>query len=153
MPEENSHAVSESTVDHMALPKHPAPTAPQGASIRSSVAMKKTISFRAGLTSRAVIDTAAEIAATHHGDPELVLRRFVRDALATLHARITAGDLADFAPVGMRPHSLLALDTSTRITPDNLDRLAARIDPMGVFRPSAVIGFAVDQILTERHGC
>lgn len=45
-----------------------------------------------------------------------------------------------------------AATSSTRITPGDLERLAARIDPMDVFRPSAVIGFAVDQILTEKHG-
>lgn len=66
--------------------------------------------------------------------------------------RIAAGDLDALLPVGTRPQSLLALDTSTRITPGDLERLVARIDPMDVFRPSAVIGFAVDQILTEEHG-
>lgn len=124
-------------------------TAPTAA---PAIFRKKTVSFRTGLTSRAVIGRATAIAASHHGDPDLVLRRFVRDALGALHARIAAGEFDDFVPVSVRPQSLLALDTSTRITSDDLERLAARIDPMGVFRPSAAIGFAVDQILTERLG-
>lgn len=120
--------------------------------VAPAISRKKTVSFRTGLTSRLVIDKVTEIATNHHGDPDLVLRRFVREALSVLHAKIVAGEFNGFAPVSVRPQSLLALDTSTRIAPDDLDRLAAQVDPMQVFRQSAVIGFAVDQILTELHG-
>lgn len=110
------------------------------------------LSFRLGITDAAVVAAAEDLAAKHGADPMLVLKRFVRDAMAELKTCLATSDLTRFSKITDRPQAQMVLTSTVRINRDALDTLKARMDPLDLFAPSAVLGFALDQILTEAHG-
>ena len=110
------------------------------------------LSFRLGITDAGVVAAAEALAASHGADPMLVLKRFVRDAMADLKTSLVSGDLSRFSKITDRPRAEMILTSTVRIDRDGLEVLKARMDPLDLFAPSAVLGFALDQILTETHG-
>ena len=126
-----------------------APGSPTG--VRSLSLPDHPLSFRLGITDARVIATAEALAAAHGADPVLVLKRFLRDGLKTLKARLAIGDVAGFAPITTRPEALAVLSSTTRIDRAVLDKLKIQMDPLDLFASSAILGFALDQILTEQR--
>lgn len=145
--------VKDTAVQPKALPKRPAPKPAVPATSGSDLALPAhPLSFRLGLTDQRVLDAAQGLAQAHGADPVLVLKRFQRDGLKELKVRLASGDLTGFSPVTARPRALVVLGSTTRIDRDALDLLKAHMDPLDLFAPSAILGFALDQILSEQQG-
>ncbi|MEM6664064.1 MAG: hypothetical protein AAF666_18020 [Pseudomonadota bacterium] len=128
------------------------PLKPRGRPMRKLAQPAHPLSFRLGITDPAVVAAAEALAAGHGADPMLVLKRFVRDAMGVLKSRLDREDLSHFAKVTDRPPATVVLTSTVRIDRDALSRLKAQMDPLDLFAASAVLGFALDQILTETHG-
>lgn len=134
-------------------PSSPKPAMrPRGRPQRMLMPPAHPLSFRLGITDPAVVAAAEALAASHGADPMLVLKRFVRDAMAVLKTRLEQGDIAGFSKITDRPKAAMVLTSTVRIDRAALGRLKARMDPLDLFASSAVLGFALDQILTETHG-
>ena len=135
-----------------------APPAPSGRPktipkprVRRLQAPSHPLSFRLGITDPAVVASAEALAAPHGADPMLVLKRFVREAMAELKAHLQSGDLARFPKITKRPEAQIVLTSTARVDRAALEKLKAHMDPLDLFAGSAVLGFALDQILTETH--
>lgn len=114
-------------------------------------AVNHPLSFRLGVTDPSVVDAAEVLASEHGADPMVVLKRFVRDAMVELKDHLQSGTLERFSTITGRPKALIVLTSTVRIEREALDALKAHMDPLDLFPASAVLGFALDQLLTELY--